>query len=178
MVCLLTLLLFNTAHANISKNLGYNTTLINSYYGIKYNSLDTGEGEPNYLLGVSVQSVRGFGMLFSSNVCYFIIQTDILIPNTADRLFVFSRKNPPKIKIIKKGITEELDFKKFYSLSDNSITFTIQKSFINDILSSEKVFLIMPTNKGETKSYEIPRETLEEWETVINTDLKNLRRDS
>jgi hypothetical protein len=175
MVCLITTLLSSTAYANISKNLGYNTTVINSYYGIKYNSLDN--GEPNFLLGINVQSIRGFGLVSSSNACYFIVQTDNIVANTNDHLFVFSRKNAPKIKIIKNEVSKELDLKTFYSLTDSSITYTIQKKFIEEILNSDKVYIILPTNKGETKSFEIPREILNEWQTVITTDLKKLRSD-
>ena len=53
--------------------------------------------------------------------------------------------------------------------------FRIKKDAFKETYDADSVYLVFPTENNSMKKFEIPKTIVNEWETVLSTDMKKLR---
>lgn len=160
-----------TAFAEIRKSLGDTFTNIDSYYQVYKNE----PGDKSCIFSATVYVSRTFATSWSNESRYLMLWAPTT-SNQADTV-VFSRKNSPKIEAVKKGQSSNIIFDKIQYLSDDTMWLAIKRDSLKEAYDADKVYIVFPTKGNGIKKFEIPKEIVAEWETVLSMDMKKLRNE-
>lgn len=158
--------------ASIDRKATENSVSITSSYLIEYEETAQNESQKNYLW-VNCQkykSGKSDAYSFSTMLSYS--------GNNPKFGIVFSKSDPYVIRYDKNGNSHTIKFENIIDVGNNHITFVMEKNTLQDVFELEKVFLVFPASDGKNRrTFEIPKEILAEWKTVVNSDLIKIKRE-
>ncbi|MDD4600435.1 hypothetical protein SDC9_05968 [bioreactor metagenome] len=117
--------------------------------------------------------MRAFATSWSEETRYLMLWA----PKTNNQgdTVLFSKKNTPKIEIVKNGQSSYIILNKVQNFSDDSMWLIIKRDSLKETYMADNVYIVFPTMSNGIKKFEIPKEIVAEWETVLSTDMKKLR---
>ncbi len=75
------------------------------------------------------------------------------------------------------GGKEKLLLKHISTISNSSfISFNVNRHTLKPLYTAQTIYLVMPLENGQYKKLLIPNKVIQQWQKVINTDMKKLRR--
>lgn len=101
----------------------------------------------------------------------------VSLENDKNKNIMYSKKNPPKFEILKDGKVTTFLPEKIKSIGNDNISFDLKKGELKDMYVADQVYITYPTKDNSTVKYEIPKSILSEWEIVLNTDMKKLKKE-
>lgn len=161
-----------SALAEINRTINGNQTAIESYYLTKYQARENGEIHDCYFQ-------IHFTKWDTARYIELIIFASPVSQEKTNRLLAFSMRNQPILYVVKDGVesTQNL-MKQISGLSEKYyIKGTLNDKNLEKIFDADTVKIRFPTNENGYYDFEIPKSIVSEWEMVINTDLKKMRKD-
>ena len=163
-----------TAFAEIQKSAASNNTEIRSNYFMQYEAETNGVSDKYYWNAV-VLSSRSFNQMNAYEYRYLMLSAGPLNQDNKSKIIVFSKKNQPTLEIIKQGKSKVIPINKIDQIGTNYMWFRIKKDAFKETYDADSVYLVFPTENNSMKKFEIPKTIVNEWETVLSTDMKKLR---
>ena len=157
------------AFAEIRKSAADNFTSIDSSYDLYKDE----QKQKGFIMGITVENTRTFARTWSNESQ----SLRIVVPNMSSNedSVIFSKKNKPKLEVMKNGQPSNIILDKVTYFSDNSMFLALKRDSLKAAYLADCVYIVLPTKNNGIKKFEIPKSIVAEWETVLSADMKKIR---
>lgn len=157
--------------AEISNGMAGEMVFTKSMYSVKY---QVGDKDLSHDCTMQVY-MQKFSLAKEPEVLIFANSNST---DDKNALLIFSMKNPPILQIVKNNVNEDFPLiKKFSGVDSVYIVGSVDRNAVQQAASADAVYIVFPTNEGGKKKFEIPQDIVSEWQVVINSDMKKIRKE-
>lgn len=164
-----------TAFAKVDKSATNQSLSLSSNYQASYQMKDK-DGQYNCTILIILSRSYLADIFGTDENYYFRVSSFTDIQNKGTGL-AFSKKNPVKLKVIKKDELSIIPFKKIYSISGGTAWYKIKKNDLNSTYSANKVVIVVPAQNKSIVEIEVPKEIVDEWQYIMTADMRKIKKE-